>query len=54
VSGRRQQGFGLPTEDEIEMVQNPEGRTWDLLHENVLEYSQYRGISMKASRSSDE
>jgi hypothetical protein len=54
VSGRRQQGFALPTEDEIEMVQNTGGRTWDLLHENMLEYSQYRGISMKASRSSDE
>ena len=43
VSGRRQQDFALPTEDEIEMVQNTEGRTWHLLHENMIEYSQQGG-----------
>ena len=43
LSGCRQQDFALPTKDEIEMVQNTEGRTWQLLHENMLEYSQPGG-----------
>jgi hypothetical protein len=44
VSGRRQQNFALPTEDEIETVQNTEGRTWHLLHENMLEYPSKEGL----------